>query len=354
MLKPAGYKSLSKPATGTEAAGFSINYPSNWTVSQKGLYQTWLFSPQAGVNMLVDLTPHTYPGDMVQEAQYIECLGRQAEAVESDRERAALYRRMASLWEEIPGSTARAEECLEKLLAVDARSEDALRSLERLAAAYPDATCSLDHQTPLELLVSTILSAQCTAERVNLVTPVPNRLAQPLIESLRHEMVCSEARPPWAAHDEQSLASLRTAATQCTACDLYARATQTVFGEGSPQARMMLIGEQPGDQEDRAGRPFVGPAGRLGPPACGPAPSPGCCPACPCASRYITSPSLWAAFDSVSCARFMRSRSSVLSASFASASASSIVLRSAPCSLIVHRNAPLYLLIRTRSVNQSL
>jgi hypothetical protein len=69
---PAGYKNLSKPATGTEAAGFSINYPANWTVSQKGLYQTWLFSPQAGVNMLVDLTPHTYPGDMVQEAQYIE------------------------------------------------------------------------------------------------------------------------------------------------------------------------------------------------------------------------------------------------------------------------------------------
>ena len=67
-----------------------------------------------------------------QEAQYIECLGRQADAVESDRERAALYRRMASLWEEIPGSSARAEECLEKLLAVDPRSEDALRSLERL------------------------------------------------------------------------------------------------------------------------------------------------------------------------------------------------------------------------------
>jgi tetratricopeptide (TPR) repeat protein len=67
-----------------------------------------------------------------QEKEYIECLGRQAEAVESDRERAALYRRMASLWEEIPGSSGRAEECLEKLLAVDPRSEDALRSLERL------------------------------------------------------------------------------------------------------------------------------------------------------------------------------------------------------------------------------
>src|SRR6185312_1784460 len=67
-----------------------------------------------------------------QEQQYIETLGRQAEAVDSDRERAAIYRRMASLWEEIPGSSARAEECLEKLLAVDPRSEDALRSLERL------------------------------------------------------------------------------------------------------------------------------------------------------------------------------------------------------------------------------
>lgn len=67
-----------------------------------------------------------------QETAYIECLGRQAEAVDSDRERAALYRRMASLWEEIPGSSARAEECLEKLLGVDPRSEDALRSLERL------------------------------------------------------------------------------------------------------------------------------------------------------------------------------------------------------------------------------
>ncbi|HEY2745258.1 MAG TPA: SIR2 family protein, partial [Polyangia bacterium] len=67
-----------------------------------------------------------------QEAQYIGTLGRQAEAAGSDRERAALYRRMASLWEEIPGSSAQAEECLEKLLAVDPRSEDALRSLERL------------------------------------------------------------------------------------------------------------------------------------------------------------------------------------------------------------------------------
>jgi len=49
----------------------------------------------------------------------------------------------------------------------------------------------------------------------------------------------------------------------CTRCDLYKHATQTVFGEGPADAHMMLVGEQPGDQEDLAGRPFVGPAGRV-------------------------------------------------------------------------------------------
>ena len=59
------------------------------------------------------------------------------------------------------------------------------------------------------------------------------------------------------------LRRLKERAADCTACDLYERATQTVFGEGDPHARMMLSGEQPGDQEDLQGRPFVGPAGRL-------------------------------------------------------------------------------------------
>src|SRR6185503_8244341 len=49
----------------------------------------------------------------------------------------------------------------------------------------------------------------------------------------------------------------------CTACELYKRGTQTVFGEGAPDASVVLVGEQPGDEEDLAGRPFVGPAGRL-------------------------------------------------------------------------------------------
>jgi len=52
-------------------------------------------------------------------------------------------------------------------------------------------------------------------------------------------------------------------ARECTRCDLYKRATQTVFGEGPLDARIMFVGEQPGDQEDLAGRPFVGPAGQL-------------------------------------------------------------------------------------------
>jgi uracil-DNA glycosylase len=59
------------------------------------------------------------------------------------------------------------------------------------------------------------------------------------------------------------LQALRAAAASCRACPLWQRATQTVFGEGPKTASLMLVGEQPGDQEDRAGRPFVGPAGRL-------------------------------------------------------------------------------------------
>jgi uracil-DNA glycosylase len=67
-----------------------------------------------------------------------------------------------------------------------------------------------------------------------------------------------ELIPPWAnLHDLQELAK------QCRACELWKNATQTVFGEGSKKADIMLIGEQPGDQEDRSGHPFVGPAGKL-------------------------------------------------------------------------------------------
>jgi uracil-DNA glycosylase family protein len=59
------------------------------------------------------------------------------------------------------------------------------------------------------------------------------------------------------------LEALREAARNCRGCELYENATQTVFSKGSPTARVVLVGEQPGDQEDRQGLPFVGPAGRL-------------------------------------------------------------------------------------------
>jgi uracil-DNA glycosylase family protein len=67
----------------------------------------------------------------------------------------------------------------------------------------------------------------------------------------------SEFLPP-----RLSLKALREAAARCRGCDLYQDATQTVFGEGRRSARMMLVGETPGDREDREGHPFVGPAGR--------------------------------------------------------------------------------------------
>src|SRR5216117_3143693 len=67
------------------------------------------------------------------------------------------------------------------------------------------------------------------------------------------------ATPP----DTSSLTEVREASRECTACHLYKRATQTVFGEGPKSAPIMLVGEQPGDYEDVAGKPFVGPAGKI-------------------------------------------------------------------------------------------
>ena len=68
------------------------------------------------------------------------------------------------------------------------------------------------------------------------------------------------AEPP---PDARSVTALREAAASCRGCDLWKDATQTVFGEGPSKAGLMLVGEQPGDQEDLQGKPFVGPAGRL-------------------------------------------------------------------------------------------
>jgi DNA polymerase len=69
--------------------------------------------------------------------------------------------------------------------------------------------------------------------------------------------------PPAPVPDSPSLTRLRSAVPECRACDLYAGATQAVMGEGDRDAEVMLVGEQPGDREDLAGSPFVGPAGRI-------------------------------------------------------------------------------------------
>jgi DNA polymerase len=63
--------------------------------------------------------------------------------------------------------------------------------------------------------------------------------------------------------DRPTLPTVRDAAKDCQACNLYKLGTQTVFGEGARRAELMFVGEQPGDQEDLAGHPFVGPAGKL-------------------------------------------------------------------------------------------
>src|SRR5437667_1296431 len=63
--------------------------------------------------------------------------------------------------------------------------------------------------------------------------------------------------------ERKTLSAFRNAAAECKACDLWERGTQTVFGEGARQAKIVFVGEQPGNEEDLTGKPFVGPAGRL-------------------------------------------------------------------------------------------
>ena len=73
----------------------------------------------------------------------------------------------------------------------------------------------------------------------------------------------TEEQQPPGKSVRRSLSKLRAEAADCRACDLWKHATQTVFGEGAARAQVLFVGEQPGDQEDRAGKPFVGPAGSL-------------------------------------------------------------------------------------------
>lgn len=100
-----------------------------------------------------------------------------------------------------------------------------------------------------------------TAILPELLREAPSRTAEMIARS-RSKATPDEFHPA-PVPDSTSLATLRKAALGCTACPLYRNATQTVFGEGPKHAPLMFVGEQPGDQEDVAGRPFVGPAGRL-------------------------------------------------------------------------------------------
>lgn len=95
-----------------------------------------------------------------------------------------------------------------------------------------------------------------TAEIADLVAN-----ARPRVEHMVDPGAAIAARI--AALEQVTLASLRETARGCTACDLCGPATQTVFGEGPADAALVLVGEQPGDEEDRRGRPFVGPAGHV-------------------------------------------------------------------------------------------
>jgi len=81
--------------------------------------------------------------------------------------------------------------------------------------------------------------------------------AQKRLEPMNHKAEQQKGEPA------DTIATLREEAASCRACPLWKNATQTVFGEGPPHARIMLVGEQPGDKEDLAGQPFVGPAGQM-------------------------------------------------------------------------------------------
>ncbi|MEO8440367.1 MAG: UdgX family uracil-DNA binding protein [Spartobacteria bacterium] len=95
-----------------------------------------------------------------------------------------------------------------------------------------------------------------------LLREAPRRVETMMKKSAAKHPKADEWRPA-PVPETSSLTTLREAAASCTACPIYKNATQTVFGEGPKKATMMLLGEQPGDQEDRSGQPFVGPAGQL-------------------------------------------------------------------------------------------
>jgi len=96
-----------------------------------------------------------------------------------------------------------------------------------------------------------------------LLEEAPSRVDDMLRKSAQKAKTANEEFGPAPVPDTTSLSEVEAASKRCTACPLYKTGTQTVFGEGPKRAPMMLIGEQPGDYEDVAGKPFVGPAGKI-------------------------------------------------------------------------------------------
>ena len=116
---------------------------------------------------------------------------------------------------------------------------------------------------PEARLIAPLIRSAVSAEATMVATPqktVPKRAAT-IVARADEARAERDAPPP--APGSNGLDALRHEARGCTRCDLYKFATQTVFGEGLPSADLVFVGEQPGDKEDLAGRPFIGPAGSL-------------------------------------------------------------------------------------------
>lgn len=101
-----------------------------------------------------------------------------------------------------------------------------------------------------------------TAIISQLLQDAPNRVNQ-MVDKAAGRNPAPETLVKSAIAEKGGLEELRALACECRGCEIHESATQTVFGEGSHNPRIVFVGEQPGDQEDRAGRPFVGPAGQL-------------------------------------------------------------------------------------------
>lgn len=128
-------------------------------------------------------------------------------------------------------------------------------------AFFDLARVAIEHEDPNRFALLYALLYIVSQDRTAL-----NDRSDPLtarVEAMARDVNMAKVTSSKGSNSEAAWQSLREEAIGCTRCDLYKHATQTVFGEGPLDARLMLVGEQPGDQEDLQGRPFVGPAGQV-------------------------------------------------------------------------------------------